>query len=236
MKLLKIIYVVGLLVVLLSSCAKNERMLYDENYNALNFIMPGVEGKEADSLYVNFMFYPDEKVIDTLKVQVRLLGMPSKVVRSYKVAPIDSGTTATLGLHYELKDKYEFPADTTRTWLEVYVNRDETLQDSTYRIQLQFEPTGDFSEGLDEFKSFVVTITDNLDVPPPFWENNYLQYSAGPYHALKCKQFIAIAGVDSPEWYPKETAALDEYINETRIWFNENPTFDEDGNRLYFEY
>ncbi|MBR8534278.1 DUF4843 domain-containing protein [Carboxylicivirga sediminis] len=235
MKLINII-LIALTLAMCLSCEKNERMLYDENYNALNFIMPGIEGKEADSLYINFMFYPDEKVIDTLRVQVRLLGMPNSATRYYKVAPVESGTTATLGEHYELKEKYELPADTTRTWLEVYINRDESLQDSTYRIQLQFESTDDFVEGLDEFKSFIVNITDNLDTPPPFWEANYLHYKAGAYHSLKCKKFIEIAKVDSPNWYPEQTAALDEYVKETRIWFNENPTYDEDGNRLYFQY
>ncbi len=235
MKLANIIFI-SLILAMCISCEKNERMLYDENYNALNFIMPGLEGKEADSLYINFMFYPDEKVIDTLKVQVRLLGMPQNASRYYKVTPVVSGTTAMSGQHYELEDVYEFPADTTRTWLEVYINRDESLQDSTFRLQLKFDSTDDFVEGLDEYKTFIVNITDNLDTPPPFWENNRLHYNAGPYHPLKCKKFIEIAKVDSPNWYPEQVAALDEYVKETRIWFNENPTFDEEGNRLYFEY
>lgn len=235
MRLLKYICIICVIFVFVS-CEENERQLYDTEYNALNFIMPGMEHNKTDSLYVNFMFYPDEKLIDTVKVQLQLLGMPLSRERHYQVMPVDSGTTAEVGVQYELKDQYVFPGDTTRGIFEVYIKRDESLRDSTYRLMLEFVESDDFKLGLGEYQSFIVNITDNLDIPPPFWEMNQLNYTAGPYHPLKCKKYIEIAGVDSPDWLPEIHAARNEYLKTTRRWFEENPTYDEDGNRLYFEY
>ncbi|MBS2210446.1 DUF4843 domain-containing protein [Carboxylicivirga mesophila] len=228
MKFYKYILALSFALVILS-CEENEPMLYDTNYNALNF-------KVADSLYVNYMFFPDDATSAVVKVNLKLMGQASPTERYYKIGEVADETTAEQGVHYEtLKEQYAFPANTTEVDFELQLKRDESLRENTYRLMLHLIPGDDFKQGILDEQYFIINITDNLLVPPPFWERNYLHYYAGPYHWKKCKKYIEIAGVDAPNWYPDPYAAGDVYIKQTRKWFEENPTYDEDGNRLYFE-
>ncbi len=234
----KLIYVcIGLVVFILSACEQNETMLYDTDFNALNFKLKNDYGYGPDSLYVNFMFLSDESAKETVKVKVRLMGMPVSVDRYYKVEEIVDESTAESGVHYEgLQEQYLFPAGETETYFELHALRHTSMRDSTYRLQLKLKASADFTNGIEDEQSFVINITDNLLIAPPFWKKNYLHYYGGPYHWKKCKKYIEIAGVDGPDWHPDPYAAGDVYIKKTRIWFEENPTYDEEGNRLYFEY
>lgn len=233
MKLYKYILAMCMACVLFS-CEENEPMLYDTEYNALNFKLPY---EEPDSLYLNFMFLPNDANTALLKVKLKLMGVASPTDRSYMVSEVLDETTAESGVHYEaLGTQYVFPANETETNFELVLKRDESLREKTCRLVIKLDESGDFKEGLSGQQHFILNITDNLLVPPPFWEGNYLHYYAGPYHWKKCKKYIEIAGVDGPNWFPDPYAAGDVYVKETRMWFENNPTYDEEGNRLYFEY
>ncbi len=232
MKFSLYLIIVGL-VVALTACQENEKMLYDTNYNALNFRLPD---NQPDSLYVNFMFLPDEQITELMKVNLRLMGIPAEEDRYYQVMAVDTATTAESGKHYEaLPERYLFAKGETEIKFELKLKRDPSLQHKTCRLMLALVPSDDFQKGIESKQNFIVNITDNLNEAPPFWKGNYLHYYGGPYHPLKCKKYIEIAGVDSPTWYPEPYAAGDVYVKETRRWFEENPTYDAEGNRLYFE-
>jgi len=235
MKILKYISL-ALIVISVGACQENETMLYDTDYNALNFKLKNDRGYGPDSLYVNFMFGEDESLSETTKVRLKLMGVPEEVDRHYKVNAVIEESTAEAGVHYEaFENEYVFPAGETETYFELVALRDESLGTATVRLMVELVPSDNFEAGIENEQRFIINITDNLITPPPFWEGNYLHYYAGPYHWKKCKKYIEIAGVDAPDWHPEPYAAGDVYIKETRKWFEENPTFDEDGNRLYFE-
>lgn len=230
---MKILKYIGLVLLIVSNlaCEHNEPILYDTDYNALNFRLQNV-----DSLYVNFMFGADDATTELAKGRLKLMGMPSQEDRHYKVRAVADESTAEAEVHYEVfADEYVFPGGETETYFELIAKRDASLQSGTYRLVVELVPSKDFQVGIEEEQFVVVNITDNLDTPPPFWEANYLHYYAGAYHWKKCKKYIEIAGVDNAYWYPDPYAAGDVFIKKTRIWFEENPTYDEDGNRLYFE-
>ncbi|MCG8578570.1 MAG: DUF4843 domain-containing protein [Bacteroidales bacterium] len=234
MKTLKYICT-ALIILLLGACDENETMLYNTEFNALNFKLETGYTK-LDSLYVNFMFLPNGATTEKVKVKVKLMGMPVETDRYYKISEVQDESSAEANVHYTaLHEKYLFPAGETEAYFELEVKRDESMRENTYRLMLQFVENEDFKSGIESEQSFIINITDNLLVPPPFWEANYLHYKAGPYHWKKCKKYIEIAGVDNPDWHPEPYAAGDVYVKEARIWFEENPTFDEEGNRLYFE-
>jgi len=227
------------LIVLLSplvffGCQENERLLFDVSNSALNFTLPR---STPDSLYVNFMFLPDDQVKETISVQVDLIGLPTDESREYMVRVVSDESTAEAGIHYEtLMSKSVFGGDKSLSDLfEVEVLRDASMREETYRLYVEFEYQGDFNPGVPSKQFFILNITDNLLIPPPFWKGNYLHYRAGAYHWKKCKKFIEIAGVDSPIWHPDPYAAMDVYVKKCKVWFEENPTYDEDGNRLYFQ-
>lgn len=228
---------IALIVLLLGACEENETMLYNTDFNAVNFKLKNEYGAGSDSLYVNFMFLPNGATTEKVKVKVKLLGVPVDDDRHYKVTAVEEESTAEAGVHYTvLQDNYLFPGGETEVYFELETKRHESMRENTYRLKLQLSASEDFKAGIESEQAFIINITDNLLVAPPFWEANYLHYYAGPYHWKKCKKYIEIAGVDGPDWYPQPYAAGDVYVKETRIWFEENPTFDEDGNRLYFEY
>lgn len=218
------------------ACEENETMLYDSDFNTLNFKLKRDDGIGPDSLYVNFMFLPDAATSEITKVKLRLMGMPMDKDRYYKVMAIADESTAEAGRHYaKFQEQYLFPAGETEMYFELKTLREASMKDNTYRLMVKLAPSDDFISGIEEEQSFIINITDNLLTPPPFWEANYLHYYAGPYHWIKCKKYIEIAGVDSPDWAPDPLSAGDVYLKETRLWFEANPTYDEEGNRLYFE-
>ncbi len=219
------------------ACEENETMLYDSDFNTLNFKLKTDQGIGPDSLYVNFMFLPDAATSEVAKVKLRLMGMPMDKDRYYKVMAVADESTAEAGVHYtDFQEQYLFPAGETEINFELETLRETSMKENTYRLVVKLAPSDDFISGIEEEQSFIINITDNLLIPPPFWQVNYLHYYGGPYHWKKCKKYIEIAGVDEPNWIPVPYAAGDVYVKETRRWFEENPTFDEDGNRLYFEY
>jgi len=228
-------YILALsLAMVIFSCEENEPMLYDTDYNALNFKLPKYEN---DSLYLNFMFLPDDANTEVLKVELQLMGQAAATDRTYKVTEIAEATTAESGVHYEaLGEQYVFPANETETNFELVLKRDESLLEKTCRLVIVLQETTDFKYGIADEQYFILNVSDNLIIEPPFWKNAYLHYYGGAYHWKKCKKYIEIAGVDGPNWYPNPYAAGDIYVKQTRKWFEENPTYDEDGNRLYFEY
>ncbi len=231
-------------LVFLGSCSQNERNLFEKDYSAISMYLIGTE---RDSVGVNFLFYPDDKILDTVSFAVRLVGVSKDYDRYINLKILEEETTAEEGVHYEsLKDKYLFRAGRYQDTLNIVVKRDISLQDSTYRLIVALEESDDFILGvLDDPKTssairqyrhnIKIIINANLDVPPPFWNINFLYTGTGPYHPLKCKKFIEIAGVDDLNWQCKPSEARDIYIRKTRKWFRENPTYDEDKNRLLFE-
>ncbi len=220
----------------MTACEENETMLYDSDFNTLNFKLKRDNGLGPDSLYVNFMFLPDAATSEITKIKLRLMGMPMDKDRYYKVMAVADESTAEAGTHYtRFQDQYLFPAGETEINFELETLRETSMKEKSYRLMVKLAPSDDFISGIEKEQSFIINITANLLTPPPFWESNYLHYKAGPYHWKKCKKFIEIAEVDKPDWHPEAYAAGDVYVKETRRWFEENPTFDEDGNRLYFE-
>jgi hypothetical protein len=230
----RIFFIILLSPLVFFGCQENERMLYDVSNSALNFALPNTT---PDSLYVNFMFLPDDLTMETVSVKVDLIGLPIEESRNYMVKVVSDESTAEEGVHYEpLKSVYTFGGGKIlNDILELQVIRNPSMSEETYRLVVEFDYQGDFKPGVPEKQFFILNITDNLLVAPPFWKANYLHYRAGAYHWKKCKKFIEIAGVDAPVWYPDPYAALDVYVKKCKIWFEENPTYDEDGNRLYFQ-
>ncbi len=228
----------------MGACSQNERYLFEKDYSAISMYLIGVE---RDSVGVNFMFYPDDKILDTVSFAVRLIGVPKDYDRYINLKILEEGTTAKENVHYEsLKDKYLFRAGRYQDTINIVIKRDNSLQDSTYRLIVALDESDDFTLGvLDDPKTsneirqyrhnIKIIINANLDVPPPFWNLNYLHFRTGPYHPIKCKKFIEIAGVDSPSWICETYADEQIYRKKTRNWFRDNPTYDENGNRLLFE-
>ena len=229
----KIILISIIAILVFSSCDENERLLYDKDDAALNFSLPRLK----DSLSVNFVFVPSEQNTKKIQIKVDLMGRADGKDRQYSIKAIANESTAESGVHYTaFKNNYTFRADSITDMLELELIRDKSLLDNSVRLYVELVPTDDFTLGAYKNQFFILNITDNLVTEPPFWKALYMQYKAGSYHVLKCKKFIEIAGVDSPDWKPEVTPALDIYVKKCRAWFEENPTYDETGKRLYFEY
>lgn len=219
--------------ILLSACSENERLLYDKEDVALNFTLP----YRTDSLYANFMFLPDDQVKDTVKIKLDLMGLAQSKDLDYYLKVVEDKTSAQSGIHYRpLESKYVFPKGELSDTFELEILRDESLEQETARLVVAFEHKGIVNPGVENRQFFILNITDNLLIEPPLWRANMLHYKGGIYHPIKCKKFIEISGATNPNWHPKSIDALEVYVRKCKLWFEENPTYYEDGNRMYFEY
>jgi hypothetical protein len=237
MKQIIIIFLLALTsMMFLESCSKNEKNMFSKDYSAIVFHLTKIQ---KDSIDVNFLFYPDNKLFDTLKIPTRIVGVPQNRDRHYLVSIVKEKTTAKEGVHYiKLKNKYLFRSGLYQdTTLAIVIKRDKSLTNHTYKLVIKLEKNEDFILGPNEklYKhQIIIKMSANLDTPPLFWKRNFLHYQTGPYHAFKCKKFIEIAGVDSPLWRAETFADRGIYIKKVRKWFRDNPTY-RNGIRLLFE-
>ncbi|MDQ2178461.1 DUF4843 domain-containing protein [Marinifilum sp. D714] len=223
-------YLFFLIVLLqLIGCEKNDKLLYDTEYSALN--MPS-----WDSTTVNFMFFKDDVLVHPVEIRLTLTGQSADYDRHYQVEIDTANTTAIEGVDFEkLQPEYVFDKNTFTSYLVVNVLKTDALKDRVAELALKLKESEDFKEGLEGVQEFKIKILNNLNEPPYFWTKQNLTLYAGVYHPLKCKKFIEISGLTNEEWAPESSAELQIYAKRTRIWFEENPTYDENGNRILFE-
>ena len=220
------------------SCDENEKQLFDSNFSGIYFYTRpafDAEGNPGDSIDLNFQYLEDAIKNLEQQVYVTMAGDAKDYDRTFKLVVDAEETTALEGVHYQkLEDTYTFGKGLFYTSIPVPILRAEDLKENSYDLVLNLTSTEDFELGLGERLSFKIKVSDNLLEAPKFW-TRLIGFRAGLYHPIKCKKFIEIAGVDGPNWSPVSDAELDIFIKQTRKWFEENPTYDENGNRLYFQ-
>ncbi|RXQ91496.1 DUF4843 domain-containing protein [Ancylomarina salipaludis] len=223
-------YLFFLIVVLqFIGCEKNDKLLYNTEYSALN--MPGL-----DSTSVNFMFLSDDVLVHPVKIRLTLTGQKVDYDRHYQVEIDTANTTAIEGMDFEkLQPEYVFDRNTFTSYLIVNVIKTDALKDRVAELALRLKESEDFKVGLEGAQEFKIKILNNLNEPPYFWEWQGVNNHAGAYHPLKCRKFIEISGITDEEWSPESNLELLVYVKKTKIWFEENPTYDENGKRLLFE-
>lgn len=191
MKKLYYILLSAVAIASLSSCEK-DLPLYEDQQAKLNFNLTTSSFNDDGSLKpvgYSFVYEPSTVVEDTIFVKITTMGFLSDQDRalSIKQVPAGSGyTDAVAGTHYKSFDEmgYCIKADSCEAFLPVVIYRDASLQNEDVYLRLQIVDNENFTVGYEQYKEYLLTISDQLSKPTA-WDQNFLQYYIGPY----CKNF-----------------------------------------------
>lgn len=183
------IIIVALFALFLSSCQENERLVYSDK-GALYFTYPVGD----DSVMYSFTMVTYD--VDTLKLNVKLLGRPESYDRKFKLR-LNEGTTAIEGTHFKkLENEYILKSGSTSTVVPVYINKTEDLQQNIESIDVSIVENETFTIGFKDKNRMRYFITDQI-VRPSYWDDLLINYFT-EYSRVKHQICIILMGHDFP--------------------------------------
>lgn len=219
------------------SCSEDSFISFNsDRYSALNILTPKAQK--------NFYFIDSEQLIDTVYIDVQLVGAISDKDRFFKVGLIDSLTTASEGIHFEpLQENYLFPADQYESSFSVLVKRDLSMLDSIFTIGLMIMDNETFIGSMEGYSFSQIEVLDYA-YKPEWWsmQNGALENSWwGRYHPKKHELLLNLYGVPQDEvsdWVPpiSDAGTLSDILLIMKKFFQDNIYFHEDGERVTIPY
>lgn len=199
---------------------------------------------EGDSLVFTFggldRDSPDYLEIDTVWLQVNLLGQMSTQERYFNVGVNQDQTTAEEGIHYEaLESQYTLGADTTSCSFPVVFYNHKSLGAEPYTLDVVIESNDTFDLGLEGKTNARILIYNDV-VKPLIWDVYFYNY-LGPYSKAKHRVVLLTnGGITVPNTlkdYGELRASNGYYV--IRYWkapmnayLEANEVYDESGNRV----
>lgn len=181
-------------VICIISCSKEPEFLYDSPDSVyFNF-----EDTAGSKIVYTFAYDP-ELVEDTIWLPVKISGKRIPFSRSFKIAVVDSATTASPTLHYEaFKESYELPADSGTFSLPVIIyNKDPELDVLTVTLAFSLQASDDFNTDLPHMITGKISFSNRLE-QPGWWI--YWMSSLGMYSRVKHQLFLISSGtIDMPD-------------------------------------
>lgn len=157
------------LFLLMTGCNNEDYPVYDINQKDAVYIAYEGEQTKNDSIHYEYGFQLLTQV--TLKIPVKLMGMPTDRNRTFGIKVIEEQTTMTKGVHYSIDEsKLRLSANQLEGAIEItlYRDKDPELTDSTYVISLELQETEDL-KAVQGISFFQITYTDKRSSRPAWW-------------------------------------------------------------------
>ena len=172
------------LTILLASCEKDQIGRYDlEHY--VYFTM----SEEQDTL-LSFANYPGADTHD-LYFEVNLMGNLLASPRAFKLAVIDSLTTATSDL-YEFDSEPYFGAGQDKDTIKVTVKKNAMLKEKDATLVVAVVANESFEPGFVGQRYITIHFNDK-DAAPLWWDSTFEIYF-GPWSRVKLDALVACTG------------------------------------------
>ena len=159
---------------LAASCTNEDYPVYDTDQKDGVYIAYEGEKAETDSIHYEYGFQLLTQV--TLKIPVKLMGMPTDRERTFGVKVIKEQTTMTEGVHYSIDEsKLKLGPNQLEGAVEItfYRDKDPELTDTTYIISLELQETEDL-KAIQGQSFFQITYSDKRPTKPEWWDENKL--------------------------------------------------------------
>lgn len=225
-------------IMTLASCSENEPMAY-EGQPALYFANEDV----------NFSFFYAEDAGDrsSVDITVHAMGPVSEVDRAFTLYQEDVGgnDAAQAGVHYvgfdtdEMKQAMVIPAGQSEIKLPIILLKDNSLDTKTVKLKIGIRPNENFSNGVVEKDSTVITFSSQA-MKPANWKDWYYAFGAS-WGTVKMRFIIDVTGITNFDQVPDDYDYL-VYLNgklKSKL-FEYNSTHDQplqeaDGTLVEFE-
>lgn len=156
---------------LTASCNNEDYPVYDTDQKDAVYIAYEGDQAETDSIHYEYGFRLLTQV--TLKIPVKLMGMPTDRERAFDVKVVKEQTTMTKDVHYSIDEsKLKLAANQLESAFEItlYRDKDPKLTDTTYVISLELQETEDL-KAVQGISSFQITYSDKRPSTPVWWRD-----------------------------------------------------------------
>lgn len=198
----------SILIIFFQSCEEKVVMKYeDSGYLYFDLL------EQKDSVLYSFFLEKEDKVRDTVWVDVKVMGLVSDRDRAVQAVQLNTGEAdaAEAGKHYiafddpELQKWMRIEAGKTGMRLPVVILRDLSLKQQTVRIQFGFKENEFFGSGIENQDQFIIKITDQTEKPLNWssWQPYF-----GDWSSLKMKFIINYVGFNEFETLPEKAMCL----------------------------
>lgn len=245
MKKLMMIALSGAL--LIAGCKKTVEQIYtspDSVY--FDFVPADDDDPRIDSISFSFALFPGLST-DTVFLPVSITGTRMATNRKFKLAVVDSVSTAVPGLHYKaLEADYTMPADSGSTLVPIILYAsDPALTEKTVRVKFRLMPTTDFTVTTREYDSAKIIFSNRLE--KPIWWDPW-QGEVGAYSRVKHELFIRASGTTELPPTNTDGSVIPKVLYHTRRfraflqdpfkWVADNPAegyaIEQDANGKYY--
>lgn len=178
-------YLPFLLLVVFSSCKKDEIMLYEgETYIQFS-------KSYNDSSLFSFLALPNDDQAQ-VPVVLELIGKPEKVDRTYKLSVIKDLTNAPEA-NYSFPETFTLKANRTIDTAWITVKKTPGIAVAPVKLVYKIDQTSDFKVGQTEYAVSILYIS-NIIARPDWWNGTVEGRFLGAYSDKKYTLFIEVTG------------------------------------------
>jgi len=235
-KLFYIILIIGSLV----ACKKEEVPFY----SGPDGITIYLDTYDTDSLNYSFAFQPLGTEVDTIYLQMRILGATKGYDRKIRVVAGD-GTTAQEGVDFKLLEGV-MPADSLTISYPVVIYNTEGILEQAKKIVVAVAANDDFVPGATRLETAGTRVCDHYKIwisnrvdKPDYWSD--IEYYFGEYSETKFRFMISTLGITDFSYENIGAVGLYNYPlqlnNALEVYKQENqgePLEDEEGEVVTF--
>ncbi|MGL5682600.1 MAG: DUF4843 domain-containing protein [Marinifilaceae bacterium] len=227
MKQLKYILIASFIAIFVS-CSENETIRYSEK-PSLYF---AEYNDKADSLVYSFQM--KQQSVDTLKIQVKLLGLFQDEDKEIELRVNDELTTAVEGRDYVTIENIKMKAKSGVVTLPIVVMSSPDMDNGYLQICVELHQNDNFDVAYENKRKVRVQLTNQL-VRPSYWDMPLSLYF-GDYSKQKHSDAIRIMGHDFPlRENDLGIKGFDYYMAKGRelcYYYATNQVYDETGNLI----
>ncbi|AVM52129.1 uncharacterized protein DUF4843 [Bacteroides zoogleoformans] len=161
-------YTIGLSLLLMISCTKDNYLRYDTNVASLRFVYSPA-GK--DSTVYSFGLHPGVEE-DIVEIAFKLIGVSSSEPREVAVEVVKEKTTAIENNDFVI-EPCKLPTDAIAGSVKIKVRKNKSLDGESKVVALRLCANNYFSEGPVNESTFKVVITNDLAEPAGWIFNEY---------------------------------------------------------------
>jgi hypothetical protein len=221
-KKLKLMYILLLTVAVVSSCSEYEMLTY-ENDPAIYFTYDDVivAAGQRDSINHSFFSLNTSILTDTVWLKISTMGEISPQDRPVSIVHTNAGKAgaAVAGKHYlsfdnpAIKSLMVIPANKAEAKIPVVFLRDESLALDQVRLELAVGSNEYFRPGIDRWRTFIVTTTDQA-VKPALWDSRWYMIYGRTWGSVKMRFIINVTGYDDWDNFPTSDISYMNYLRD----------------------
>ncbi len=254
-KIFKYLAFICAFVFALVSCERQDIQFYTgENSVYFDWAKTGklvkgaIAGTVLDSVDITF-FYGKNTQLDTIiEVPIKVQGNPSNQDREVAFV-VNTASTATKGVHYELPEKITIPANEVVGYLPVTFYRTADLKTNRYSVIIDLVENQNFNTNITtkvnaanatplrvvSLKQLQLYVFDYL-AEPLGWNKFYYNY-LGTFSEKKVKLFAEVNGIEIPDFnlipysrFSGQVSVLKYYLDKQEEYGT--PVLEEDGTKM----